>query len=625
MNTKLLFSCVILLLGAYTAIAQEDKKPVAENDYVTVRPGQTVEIRVTDNDFAFDDHPFKVLTVIAGNYGTHLKTDSTIIYNTNICLPFRNGQDLLRYSIIDLENNLISDFAKVYIEIVNDGFDMLDVNNVSARINAYGLHFWDGISEVPGYEIPKGSGKTSIFNQSLWVGGLDESGLLYLAAEKYRQMGTDFFAGPTMDSTAYNMEQDIHWHKVWKLSSHEIDYHRLHWQDEAYVPIANILNWPGTGDISLGQPQYLAPYYDWNSDGMYNPLAGDFPLIKGDQAIYVITNDSRNLHTETGGRKMGIEIQTMFYAYNNPEDSALYNTIFTNQRILNRSSKSYHNVYVGRFLDFDLGYYFDDFLHSDTLLNSFICYNADDMDGNGNTGEYGLHPPAQAFTCLNFDMDVSGYFLLYPQPSYMHDPNFADEYYNYLRGLWKDGTRFSYGGSGYGGEVWVSHIFTGNPVTGEGWTETDSPIGPGDRRGLISSGPHTFLPGDTIHHDFALVFARDYQGDNLSAVALLKQRIQQIHDFYQNSLSVPEIPIEQIAINIFPNPFGRSFYVEFKSNAQRRPVDYIILDVLGKQVEKGKIIPGEVSKIHLSRLSPGIFFIRIFDGQNTITRKLIKK
>src|SRR5699024_9232717 len=41
--------------------------------------------------------------------------------------------------------------------------------------------------------------------------------------------------------------------------------------------IQGIYNWPAHGDVSRGQDYYLAPFYDNNKDGVYNPDDGDTP------------------------------------------------------------------------------------------------------------------------------------------------------------------------------------------------------------------------------------------------------------------------------------------------------------------------------------------------------------
>ena len=69
-----------------------------------------------------------------------------------------------------------------------------------------GSHFF---GNPPEYEVPKGSGKTSVFLNSLWIGGQDDRKQLHFAGAKYGEGGTgrswymfDFYPGPVMDSSA---------------------------------------------------------------------------------------------------------------------------------------------------------------------------------------------------------------------------------------------------------------------------------------------------------------------------------------------------------------------------------------------------------------------------------------
>ena len=628
MKTKLtLFFSFVFLAGLY-GYPQGDKAPVAVNDFVEVMTFDTIEIKVLENDFAYDNHPFKIHFALGGNNGTIVKTDTSIFYSANLAFQ---GLDSLTYSIKDLENNLVSDVARVYITVnggalvIGEGFDYLDVNQVRCRINAHGNQFWDvNYEDVINYEVPAGSGKNTIFCEALWIGGLDENDALCLAGEMYRQNGIDFFPGPIMDSVAYSAVPDSVWNKVWKLTADEIAFHRQHWQDEGYKAIKNIAQWPGNGDVDLGQAAQLAPYYDWDGNGIYDPMAGDFPLIKGDQSVLTIVNDARYLHTETGGKKLGIEIQTAYYAYDEPNDSALKYTTFADQYIINRSQHIYHDVYAANFVDFDLGNYDDDYICSDTLLQSAIVYNGTAEDGTGGPGEYGAHPPAQSFTCLNYSMDAFVYSSNYGVPQPMTDPYSDTEYYSYLQALWKDSTPFTYGGNGYGGDQVVKYVFPGDPVSGEGWTDGNEGNAPGDRRGVIVSGPHDFNPGDTLHLEYALVFARDFEGDNLSSVALLKTRIQEVRDFYQNALGIEKPASTAKTVNLYPNPCTDKLFIDASQFPAGTTIDFAVFDILGKKLMQGELTPESENVVDFSKVNPGIYFIRFNDGKNAYTKKVIR-
>src|SRR5690606_4142280 len=97
--------------------------------------------------------------------------------------------------------------------------------------------------------------------------------------------------------------------------------------------------------------------------------------------------------------------------------------------------------------------------------------------------------------------------------------------YNYLRGVWRDGTPMTEGGAGYGGSQPTNFMFPGDPVNREYWSEenTDgkgSRNTPADRRFLMSSGPFTMNPGDVQEIVFGIVFSRAQH--RLGSVAQLR-------------------------------------------------------------------------------------------------------
>lgn len=171
-------------------------------------------------------------------------------------------------------------------------FDYLDINQVKARVNSGGdLHF-DPAGGSGGYECPIGSGKNYGGPTSLWIGGIDAVGQLKLAGQTYHQSGVDYYSGPlsTLDAstTATTVAQ---YNKVWKINKSDIDAFLVNvangnLQNGTYTIPNSILNWPGNGDITQNQDALLAPFVDVNGDNFYSPTAGDYPLIKGDQAIF---------------------------------------------------------------------------------------------------------------------------------------------------------------------------------------------------------------------------------------------------------------------------------------------------------------------------------------------------
>ena len=77
-----------------------------------------------------------------------------------------------------------------------------------------------------------------------------------------------------------------------------------------------------------------------------------------------------------------------------------------------------------------------------------------------------------------------------------------------------------------------------------------------------------------------------------------------------------ELPFENL--NIFPNPTSSDrVFITSKSTA---PKDIEIFDVLGKRIIQTTIATKE---LNVSSLSPGVYIIKIKEGELRATRKLI--
>jgi hypothetical protein len=595
------------------------------------------------------------------------------------------------YRVHDFTLDTIA-LGHLIFRVRDNSYDSLTVNNINARFEASGIHFFG--PDHGRFEVPKFSGKNTIFLSTFWIGGLDQDSVLHLAAQRYGQGPNngnahskfDFFAGPVTDSGAFSIYQDTLWNYVWNLTKPEIEYHKLHWNDPGYLPIHDILTWPGNGNVSLGQAAQLAPYFDRNNDGIYNPMDGDYPLIRGDQALFFIFNDDRKIHSETQGNKLKLEVHGMAYAFNLPQDSAFWNTVFLNYKIINRSDKIYYNTYLGTFTDLDIGWYADDYLGCDVERGMYYGYNGTPIDGSGQPGTYGANPPAQSVTFLGGPlMDPDGvdnprfdntghqlcnesvngtnfgdsvvdnerlgmsrfmYFNNSGVPAYMTDPLYAPEYYNYLRGIWKDGESMHYGGNGHpgsGGTGPVCHfMFPGesdtlgwgvgcvpNPVN---WTEITAANAPGDRRGFGSTGPFTFQPGAVQELDLAYTFARDYTGNYpIGSIGILGERTDSIRKHFisnvlpdGNSFNGIDNRTETSSnwVQLFPNPASSRAYIRFDRN-ENEPVNIRIYNANGILIQSGRrTTVNRKIALDLTGLTSGLYLISIESKSEAVTKKL---
>src|ERR1051325_1972147 len=201
---------------------------------------------------------------------------------------FVNGFLTAGYNLYSLDVNGYNGLEFGYY---TDYINCLDINNVEAMIMDDGDLHWDGANAL--YEVPKGSGINSIFTSAIWMGGVDNGGQLHLAAQTYKQSGTDFWPGPldTINgecdtTTAYLYD------RIWKINRYKIEDFKYYFsngsvQNGLYIPDYDIISWPAHGNIAKGYAKNLAPFVDVNGDGNYNPISdGDYPLIHGDQELF---------------------------------------------------------------------------------------------------------------------------------------------------------------------------------------------------------------------------------------------------------------------------------------------------------------------------------------------------
>ena len=313
-------------------------------------------------------------------------------------------------------------------------FAWLNINNVRTRVNAGGDMWWD----LPGgsgskYYIPANSSTTSLFAGSLWIAGLDINNQLKCAAVRFRQGpnssldgGNDFWTGPlTVDGTAsIDAATCMEYDKMYTITRAEVDEFIQNWDKPNYEIPTSILNWPAHGDPSRGMSYYLAPFYDKDKDGNYDPTQGDYPyydianalchkqvptmeeeklgtvhgsiladqVIKGDQTIWWVFNDKGNAHTETGGTAIGMEIRAQAFAFATNDE--INNMTFYSYEIINRSTYTLRETYFSPWTDVDLGYAYDDYVGCDVSRGLGYGYNGKAIDGTGQTEAYGANPPA---------------------------------------------------------------------------------------------------------------------------------------------------------------------------------------------------------------------------------------
>lgn len=490
-----------------------------------------------------------------------------------------------------------------------------EVNNIKTQVSTLPVLFWNLQESV--YEVPKNSGKKTVFASGLWLGGVS-NGELHLAAETYRQSGTDFREGPV--SSSYPDSIDWSYYRLWTFTKDQIEAFKQDFKNGTvdYNKYPGIPSWPAHGLMSKGQAVQLAPFVDVNNDGKYIPAQGDYPLIKGDKCVYFIFNDDV-LHTETQGKAMKAEIHRMVYAFKG-KNNHMDNTLFVDYTVYNRSIKTYDSTIAGIWTDFDLGQYADDYVGTDVSRNMVYGYNGD-SDDEGPTG-YRLTPPAQGVILLNQQLGGSMYyendFTVYGNPTQ------PDHYWNYLNGTWKDDAPKTKGGRGYGGTEITKYSFDGDPCTNTGWWEGNALNTPGDRRILAAGNVFNFKPGDAYKMTVAYVYARATSGDHISSLCELKNAADAVksyyelnkHDFFPTALS--ELKLDEKDVTLYPNPATDMATIKV---ANAGMIEVSILDISGKIIAQQHATDEVV--FNTASISNGLYFVNIKTDKGSISKKLI--
>ncbi len=429
-----------------------------------------------------------------------------------------------------------------FVSILKNSNQWIDLYRMRAPVFASGTLFnFVEILNGPVFEAPAGSGKSPMYIAMPWIAGLDQNNELHVAVHRYNQVGIDFFTG-TLKMSSAEPSGNVNHCRVWKLNQSEIDYHKTHWNVNGYVAPEAIVSWPGNGNPQFDEAPVLAPFADINQNGFYEPALGEYPIIRGEQAIYFIFNDAADVHTESGGEILGLEIHGMAYVMRDSSTQTginnTDNTLFMHYTIMNRSSNDYHKLRIGIFSDIDIGNAYNDYAGCDTLQDAFFVYNRAGVDSSGVNCQHCYTDvlPAMGVTFLSHKMRSFYVFNNFGiSPQYYSDPTMYQHYWCVLNGWFNDGSPITYGGNGYGGTVPVLYTFPGAPEDPMQWSDMSAGNQPYDRRAIGTIEFDSLGSGQSVCLDFAFVYDDEISGtDNTANVIMLRKRIGEVRSFFYN-------------------------------------------------------------------------------------------
>ncbi len=462
--------------------------------------------------------------------------------------------------------------------------DSVNINRINAQVLVHGDMWWDPVTTQAKCEFPKGFGRHISFASALWMSGYDAANRLHVAAQTYRQRGNDFWPGPldTSDTLTYATSQD--WAKIWKVNRTDIQaFMALTTHTIANTPVS-ILTWPASGNtyaagnsgaaLTIAAGRQMAPFIDLNGNGIYEPLSGDYPAIKGDQALWYILSDNGPSHTETNARPLGVEVSIMAYAYN--RGTLIDNVIYYEYTIANKSTNTYHDFRMGQYTDMNLGCRLDDYLGFDSSHRMGIIYNGVNDDGvtfGFPPGSYGAKTPVVGLTMVVQPGDMAGSII--PDCSFVSynvdvssiaHPTIDTEYNHLMRSRLKDGSSIMSYFLGYGS---VRFVYPGDPSDTGRWSECGNGNAPGERLFILSTNDFSLAPGQTQKIVMALVTTDTGQGGcpsvNFDDIKIVADTAWHV---YQNPPSPLELhEIENGQIRIYPNPIHDRLFIETTAQA----------------------------------------------------------
>jgi len=353
----------------------------------------------------------------------------------------------------------------------------------------------------------------------------------------------------------------------------------------------------------------------------------------GDQTLWWVYNDKGNVHTDPVSDPVGMEIQAQAFAFATNDE--LNNMTFYNYALINRSTYKLQDTYFGVWTDADMGYAWDDFVGCDVNRGLGYLYNGDNVDGSGESYAYGGPTPPPPAIGMDFfegpyqDADnldnptswdtltgqlicdnnilngnINGlnfadgivdnerwgmrrYLYFNNSAGVQGDPNEAIEYYNYLKGKWKDGTKMFYDGTGHYSDGATSDIPSDFMFPGDsdpcGWGEAGQPQSPwdeftedndpDDRRLVQSAGPFTLEPGAVNDITVGAVWARASAGEPFESVEEVRRADDKAQLLFDNCFKMvngpdaPEMKIieldQKLIVHLYNMPRSNNYLEQY--------------------------------------------------------------
>jgi hypothetical protein len=452
-----------------------------------------------------------------------------------------------------------------------------------------------------------------------------------------------------------------HYEKVWSVTAADIGAHLVDLADNGQIdnPIPSIFGWPGRGNphfleysggiipLLLGE---MAPFFDSDGDGIYDPAVGDYPVLQLDDCQNPIIPSQMHwcMYRIDWSGKLDVtplEVQVCLFSLGCEEDDhPLNKTLFIQHVLLEKyesPSAGHDNLLVGWHFAPLFGLNSNQYIGTFPQRNTAFVYSADNDDW-----DFGENPPSFAFDLLSWPKALDahpeplkgirhffGNGVGTPPPPPTFPPATIHELKNNMQGLWLNGEPMTVGGIGYGGTEPTNFSFPGLPEQPGGWTEWEAQNNPiWDRRVLFYLSPFDIEPNS--RNEFLMAFTySDTESGHLAEVTHLRDQLDAVQGYFDNCFQLQTTPgfpgcsllpsevsspkAGNPTWSLSPNPAQTYVQVEIPGEPGGT---LTLLDVTG-QVVRHIPVKETVETIDTSDLPGGLYLIRWVDKQQRVSVK----
>lgn len=404
------------------------------------------------------------------------------------------------------------------------------------------------------YERVRNAGNEDVlfstgFLSDLWVGGLDPNGNLRITAHEFGLPRVNRFnLGPLNMNNPISAEDCQFYDRSWVIFGHEIAL-QIRRQNSGEVTISNtpesILLWPAKGNPYITQTEIvddLAPYFDADSDGIYDPLKNDYPLVLEEESDFLPYQLAFSIYNGymPGTGSVPMEFHQMNYMVNCSSSPEASNTIFTRLRYLYRGEEPLTDFRMGAHQVQELGCIGNEYIGCLPEANSSFIYNAFPENIFMNCDNSAPVPDdiavQRSLVLLNAEMPFYGFYVsssIADPPPQMGTPGVAQDFYYLMTGRWYDTTPLTVGNDGFnpGSNDSTLFAYPDLPTDPDGWSIEQHTQLTYPRYSITGLVARDLNPGDEGIIDFADYIeiddsnlGLDIFNDYESSIALLKEQ-----------------------------------------------------------------------------------------------------